>query len=667
MESLDFELNVNADTHNLPDAAKRLADVENGLKRAGAAAERFDKTWRDTQGRLRDERGRFVGVGSGLSGLAREMDAAGRAYETSVGRIARSSSASTSRILELAGALSIARSAIGAVGKLAGLVSSGGAYASQAMGERSATIRAYTQLTGSKEQANLELYRAQSYAQKTDFTSEAIEKSQARLMAQGFRGQELYSTLFAASDLAAIMPGNKNETLERVTMAMSQIRAKGKLQGEELTQQLAEAGLNTALVKQQLMKSLGLKSTGEVDKLMGKGQISADVALPAIQRAILQQLGTSRAGEFATSSAGSVTALESNRAEAIKNVLKGFDADENLPAMERYKKALTDQGRLFNINSKTGKDLSLVVQDLANASLEAKSAVNEFVSGFVESFSDSYAKTLAKEGRNDIGSSIDQLDMLGRAIGRLGSVASMAVGRTDGLVGSLAGLLTDQIDAISATQQVSGGMYIKSLLRGTLPGMAASGIQSLEQSAYNRITGKGGEGVDVQAEVRRKLRESESERAAFGEFTGAGMGGGKAPESPFAIKIKEQTRNKAKTDAKAAKEEYRGVFWGYQFGDVGEGKFASQLPTAGEQAVAELFGSGMKSQVRGMWHSKGMGSLATLTAGTHVTQNAITELGRSIAGTPQQVVINISGYGKDKLELARAIATELGRTARQPS
>ncbi len=631
METLDFELDINADTHSLPQSIQLLSQIDSKLGNIGRGLERFDQSTR-----------RLSGATQGIRSM-------------------------TMGFTELASAIQLVERGLGSVARLAGLANAGGSYAISAMGERSATIRAYTQLTGSKEQANLELYRAQSYAQKTDFTSEAIEKSQARLMAQGFRGQELYSTLFAASDLAAIMPGNKSETLERVTMAMSQIRAKGKLQGEELTGQLAEAGLNTTIVKEQIRKAMGLKSTGEVDKLMGKGQISADVALPAIQRAILQQLGTSRAGEFATSSAGSVTALESNRAEAIKNVLKGFDADDNLPAMERYKKALTDQGRLFDINSKTGKDLSLVVQDLANASLEAKSAVNEFVSGFVESFSDSYAKTLAKEGRNDIGSSIDQLDMLGRAIGRLGSVASMAVSRTDGLVGSLAGLLTDQIDAISATQQVSGGMYIKSLLRGTLPGMAASGIQSLEQSAYNRITGKGGEGVDVQAEVRRKLRESESERAAFGEFTGAGKGGGKAPESPFAIKIKEQTRNKAKADAKAAKEEYRGVFWGYQFGDVGEGKFASQLPTAGERAVAELFGSGMKSQVRGMWHSKGMGSLATLTAGTHVTQNAITELGRSIAGTPQQVVINISGYGKDKLELARAIATELGRTARQPS
>mgnify|MGYP000873681241 FL=1 len=598
-DRLGFELDINADTHSLPQSIQLLSQIDSKLGMIGKGLERFDQGTRKLNGATQGIRSMTMGF------------------------------------TELASALQLVERGLGAVTKLAGMASLGSSYAISAMGERSATIRAYTQLTGSKEQANLELYRAQSFAQKTDFTSEAIEKSQARLMAQGFRGQELYSTLFAASDLASIMPGNKNETLERVTMAMSQIRAKGKLQGEELTQQLAEAGLNTTLVKEQIKKSMGLKSTGEVDKLMGKGQITADIALPAIQRAILQQLGTSKAGDFATSSAGSVTALESNRAEAIKNVLKGFDADENLPAMDRYKKALTDQGRLFDINSKTGKDLSLTVQDLANASLEAKSAVNEFVTGFTESFSESYAKTLAKEGRNDIGSSIDQLDMLGRAIGRLGSVASMAVGRTDTLVGSLAGLLTDQIDAIAATQRASGGTYAKALLQGTLPGMLFGAVGSLEQSAYNKITGKGGEGVDVYAEVRRKLREGESERAAFGEFTGAGMGGGKAPESPFAIKLKNEIRTKAKAEAKAAKEEYRGVFWDYQFSGS-TGRWAD-APTLGQ-----------------------------LASGTHTTAAALTQISRAAEGNMPPVNIYISGYGKDQGALARQIATELGRVARQP-
>lgn len=598
-DRLGFELDINADTHSLPQSIQLLSQIDSKLGMIGKGLERFDQGTRKLNGATHGIRSMTMGF------------------------------------TELASALQLVERGLGAVTKLAGMASHGSSYAISAMGERSATIRAYTQLTGSKEQANLELYRAQSFAQKTDFTSEAIEKSQARLMAQGFRGQELYATLFAASDLAAIMPGNKNETLERVTMAMSQIRAKGKLQGEELTQQLAEAGLNTFLVKEQIKKSLGLKSTGEVDKLMGKGQITADIALPAIQRAILQQLGTSRAGEFATSSAGSVTALEANRAEAIKNVLKGFDADENLPAMDRYKKALTDQGRLFDINSKTGKDLSLVVQDLANASLEAKSAVNEFVTGFTESFSESYAKTLAKEGRNDIGSSIDQLDMLGRAIGRLGSVASMAVGRTDTLVGSLAGLLTDQIDAIAAVQKSSGLTYAKGLLESTPMGMIGRGIKSAQQAEYNWLFNKGGEGVDVYAEVRRKLREGESERAAFGEFTGAGMGGGKAPESPFAIKLKNEIRTKAKAEAKAAKEEYRGVFWDYQFSGS-TGRWAD-APTLGQ-----------------------------LASGTHTTAAALTQISRAAEGNMPPVNIYISGYGKDQGALARQIATELGRVARQP-
>lgn len=577
METLDFELDINADTHSLPQSIQLLSQIDSKLGNIGRGLERFDQSTR-----------RLSGATQGIRSM-------------------------TMGFTELASAIQLVERGLGSVARLAGLANAGGSYAISAMGERSATIRAYTQLTGSKEQANLELYRAQSYAQKTDFTSEAIEKSQARLMAQGFRGQELYSTLFAASDLAAIMPGNKNETLERVTMAMSQIRAKGKLQGEELTQQLAEAGLNTALVKQQLMKSLGLKSTGEVDKLMGKGQISADVALPAIQRAILQQLGTSRAGEFATSSAGSVTALESNRAEAIKNVLKGFDADENLPAMERYKKVLTEQGKLFDLNSKTGQQLSLVMQDLANTAVNGKSAWAEFQAGFIESFADSYTQSMGKNGRAfDTEGTTQAMRNLGDATGRLGSIASTAIGTALSWLAQLSANVINRTSKIAT--DIGEGNYA---------------------DAYNRITGKGGEGVDVQAEVRRKLRESESERAAFGEFTGAGMGGGKAPESPFAIKIKEQTRNKAKADAKAAKEEYRGVFWAYQFaGSSGEW---AKSPTLGQIAT-----------------------------GTHTTAQALTQIGKMAeTGTPP-VNIYISGYGKDHLILAKQIATELGRTARQP-
>jgi tape measure domain-containing protein len=335
----------------------------------------------------------------------------------------------TNRFTELASSVSLVKQAIGAATTAWTAFDRAGDYAVKAMGERSATIRGYTQLLGGdKKQAGLEYYRAQEFAQKTDFSSEQIEKSQARLLAQGFRGKDLYATLFSAADLAAIMPGDKNQTLERVTMAMSQIKAKGKLQGEELTQQLAEAGLNTTLVKQQLAKAYGIK-VGDVDKKLSAGQVGADVALPAIQRAILQQLGTSKAGEYSASSAGGITALISNRDEAVKNLLKGFDADENLPAMERYKRVLKEQGQLFNVTAESGRNLSLVVQDLANSSVSAKAGFSSFISGIIDKASETYVQQLNKQ---NAGKDLDkesaqtsrEAEKLGRTLGELGWTAA---------------------------------------------------------------------------------------------------------------------------------------------------------------------------------------------------------------------------------------------------
>lgn len=598
-ENLDFNVRIRTDVPQLPQAIallsqldQRLASIDSGLNRFLTGAQKMQ---------------RFGGVVAGV----------------------------TRSFTELASALSLVERTFGAASRIWGAADAAGSYALSAMGQRTSTMRAMTQLTGSREQAGLEFYRGQQFSQRTDFTSEQIEKSQTRLMAQGFRDKELYATLFAASDLAALMPGNKNETLDRVTMALSQIKSKGRLQGEELTQQLAEAGLNTTLVKQQLMGAYGLKSTQDVDKLMAKGGVSADVALPAIQRAILQQLGTTKAGEYAAGSSGSVQALISNREEAVKNILKGFDADENLPAMERYKKALSEQGRLFDQNSKTGGQLSLIMQDLANTAVEGKSAWAEFQTGFIESFSQSYTDALSKQGRNFASSSIDQLDLLGRSIGRLGSVASAAVNSTDGLFGSMARLLNDQIDAISATQASTGGTYFKGLLQSTLPGMAYDAAVSVRDDAINNMLGRGGAGFDIQGDTRRFLREAERARGEFGEFSGAGTGGGPSPKTAIdALKFTTKTKASAKGGGPSNKAEpYRGVFWAYQ-GAVGERTWASP-------------------------------NIADVVQNQRETATAITSSVQAQAGQAP-ITIMIQGYQKDKMDLARTIVSELGRQNRQP-
>jgi tape measure domain-containing protein len=584
-ERLGFELDIDVEARRLPQTVQQLALMEGHLSRLDRSIERFERS-------------------------ARAMDASAGRMRNVAGSITELSSA----IGLLSRGLAVGASAFAAFDR-------GGDVAIKAMGERSASIRAYTQLLGGdKRGAALEFYRAQEFAQKTDFSSAQIEQSQARLMAQGFRGRDLYATLFSAADLAAVMPGDKNQTLERVTMAMSQIRGKGKLQGEDLTGQLAEAGLNTTLVKQQLAKSLGIK-VGDVDKRISSGGVSADVALPAIQRAILAQLGTSRAGEFAMGSAGSLTALISNRDEAIQNVLKGFDADANLPAMDRYKKALQEQGKLFDINSKTGRDLSLVIQDLSNASLEAKSAWTEFSSGLIESFAENYSRNLRANGRDFNPEFTSQaLRNLGEAIGRLGTLASIAVGGVNGASGGLAQRLANAFNKdVDMWTAVMDGRYGEAakLAAGSLmdrvPGTRAA--KELARSVY-----------DWEAGGNLESREDKGFTPRMGR-TG--------PTIPTDTASRKAEQKRLEAAAKSGKSDaYRGVFWDYQFdGSIG------------------------------VWAKPP--SVESLSAAQQVSVRGISQAIQSQAGQ-QQIVINVNGYNKDKMELARALAEEIGRVARSP-
>ena len=593
-ERLGFELDIDVDAHKVPAAVQLLGQMDDRLMRIGKSLERFEVGTRrmgESSNRVRGMVGNFT---------------------------------------ELASAAQLAGRALAVVSKAWGVFEKGGDYAVKAMGERSATIRGYTQLLGGdKKQANLEYYRAQQFSQKTDFTSEQIEKSQARLMAQGFRGKDLYATLFSAADLAAIMPGDKNQTLERVTMAMSQIKAKGKLQGEELTQQLAEAGLNTTLVKQQPMKSLGLKSTAEVDKKMGKGEISAAVALPAIQRAILQQLGTSKAGEYATSASGSLTGLISNRDEAVQNLLKGFDGDENLPAMDRYKKALTEQGKLFDINAKTGKQLSLVVQDMANAAVDAKSAWTEFTSGFLESFASSYAKELNTGGRNfDTEATTVAGRNLGEAIGRLGSVAAQAIGGTGGLTAVLAQRGANVANGLAEF----GGKLQSGNYGGALKDI---GSAYLNNTLAPAVLGATPVGRGLKTLYDRYGHADNMPNKEDFDMTGAFASRANIPRVIPQVSKKEIAAAKAADAAKKGKSQYRGLMWGYDFDGGITGQWANQ-PTLG-----------------------------AMMQGTHTTAAALTTA-ISARQPDQHIEIIIQGYNRDKMELVQEIATTLGRINRSP-
>lgn len=90
--------------------------------------------------------------------------------------------------------------------------------------------------------------------------------------------------------------------VEKAVLAISQIKMKGFLQGEELTGQLAEAGVSAELVYKRLEKQLG-KTRKQVLTMQREGQIQADVAIEAIFGAVKDKTGVAKFGDLAAKNA----------------------------------------------------------------------------------------------------------------------------------------------------------------------------------------------------------------------------------------------------------------------------------------------------------------------------------------------------------------------------
>lgn len=119
------------------------------------------------------------------------------------------------------------------------------------------------------------------FAKKTPFkTNEVIAQSQ-KMLAMGWNAEDILTDMSTIGDAAAAT-GKGEEGLQRIVLALSQIKSKGKLSTEELNQ-LAEAGISA---KRYLAEGLGY-GTGDaglaaMTKDLEKGAIGADKAVQAI-------------------------------------------------------------------------------------------------------------------------------------------------------------------------------------------------------------------------------------------------------------------------------------------------------------------------------------------------------------------------------------------------
>lgn len=135
---------------------------------------------------------------------------------------------------------------------------------------------AFTTMLGSAEKADAFLQQMRDFARKTPFEFNELQGAAKKMLAFGFSAEQVEPMLTAVGDAVAGLGGGQ-ELIDRVTLALGQMQAKGKVSGEEM-RQLAEAGIPAW---QMLADKFGL-TTAEVMKLSEKGLIPAGEAIEAL-------------------------------------------------------------------------------------------------------------------------------------------------------------------------------------------------------------------------------------------------------------------------------------------------------------------------------------------------------------------------------------------------
>ena len=134
----------------------------------------------------------------------------------------------------------------------------------------------YTTLLGSAEKAEQFIRKLYDFAARTPFEISGLMKQTQLLLALGFQAQQVIPVLSAVGDAVAALGGNA-ALMDRVVLALGQIRSKGKVSAEEM-RQLAEAGIPAW---EMLAEKIGV-SIPKAMKLAENGAIDATTGLNAI-------------------------------------------------------------------------------------------------------------------------------------------------------------------------------------------------------------------------------------------------------------------------------------------------------------------------------------------------------------------------------------------------
>lgn len=308
--------------------AGNIADAVRAMRNGVAGAARELKNLGSSMARTR---GQMAGAAQSARAMAASMtqqSAASKRWQSNVQKhtvrlnetamaLKRTGSATTS----MGSAAGDASGMLGQAGGMMGRLGGAGAVAGAALGALAVAFAAITAAAGAfamalgraiakMESASLAfkmlakdgtggvktLSKTMQLAADLGLPVDQTVKSMQKLLSMQFDRSTATEILKMGAALRSLGAGQGE--VDRVILAMSQIKATGKLQGDELMQ-LAEAGVSVDLVYRALAKRLG-KTKEEVIKLKEAGKIGADLAISAIQDAVKAKGGVSSFDDMIT-------------------------------------------------------------------------------------------------------------------------------------------------------------------------------------------------------------------------------------------------------------------------------------------------------------------------------------------------------------------------------
>lgn len=348
-----------------------------------------------------------------------------------------------------------------------------------------------------------------------------------KLLAAQFSVGDSNELLRVGADLQAI--GATADEVKHALLAISQIKMKGKLQAEELTRQLANAGVSSELVYQALQKRMGIPLTpAGRTKVMGmqkKGEIGADIAIPAIIDAIKAKTHEKNAGDTAKTRVGAtLESMKKYAHDTIGNTFTDIAEVIEKPVMEAVNTVFGTFKRLMA--SPIMEELKTKIADTFIAAAgfiteywpQVEPVILAVMDRLVNFFAS--AKNYIANNGDDIA---NKIGLIARVVYSLGNVMISVTGIVLKLVDALLSIAQffakygSWIPAVLGlvAAPMTGGMSI-------LPGLAMSGLAASVSSPISGDVNKSGPGLVEQyknvgnlGEVNDLLKSIDERKAGF--------------------------------------------------------------------------------------------------------------------------------------------------------